>query len=72
MANWRSKCVGNQRDLMCKKDCDSDVIVVVLFMFYVWEEEQQKMVNRKCVMMNLDKMFVKCSPSVRQSIEIRE
>ena len=22
---------------MCKKDCDSDVIVVVLFMFYVWD-----------------------------------
>lgn len=51
---------------MCKKDCDSDVIVVVLFMFYVWEEEQQKMVNRKCVMVNLDKMFVKCSPDVCQ------
>ena len=60
-----------KKDLMCKKDCDSDVIVVVLFMFYVWEEEQQKMVKRKCVMVSLDKMFVKCSPSVRQSKEIR-
>ena len=54
---------------MCKKDCDSDVIVVVLFMFYVWEEEQQKMVKRKCVMVSLDKMFVKCSPSVRQMFD---
>lgn len=51
---------------MCKKDCDSDVIVVVLFMFYVWEEEQQKMVKRKCVIVSLDKMFPKCSPDVRQ------
>lgn len=49
-----------------QKGLDSDVIVVVLFMFYVWEEEQQKMVNRKCVMVNLDKMFVKCSPDVCQ------
>lgn len=45
MANWRSKCVGNQRDLMYKKDCDSDVIVVVLFMYGKKNNRKWSIVN---------------------------